>query len=62
MQRNPLTKIDSPIVECLPVQAELEVVLQVDACIGTRSDRPEGGSQFLIMDPDLDVLAVHEHV
>lgn len=78
MQGDALTEVDSPFIEGLPIpvptqhgapyhvsvylQAKLQVVLQVDANICAGCDRHEGGPQFSIMDPYLNVLAVKEHI
>ena len=43
-------------------QSELEVVLQINANVSTRCNGPEGGSELPVVNPDLDVLAIHELV
>jgi len=62
MQCDTLAEVDSPIIERLPVEAQLEIVLQVYASVCTSSYRPESGPEFAVMHPDLDILAVEEHV
>lgn len=62
MQRDPLAEVHSPLIECLPVQPQLQVVLQVHANVRARRHGHKRGGQLPMMNPDLDVLAVQEHV
>jgi len=62
MQGDALAEVKGSLIESLPVQAQLEIMLQVDANIGSSRDRPKRRSQFSVMDPDLDILPIQELV
>ncbi|GAO50598.1 hypothetical protein G7K_4722-t1 [Saitoella complicata NRRL Y-17804] len=55
-------EVDSTVraggLEGLPVEVEVEVVVEVNAVIGFRRDGPESVFQLIVMDPDLDVRAL----
>lgn len=60
MQRDALAKVDGSVVECFPVEAELEVVCAVHVVVCARCNGPQGGFEFAVVHPDLDVFAVEE--
>lgn len=43
-------------------QAELQVVFEVNTNIRASCNRHKGGAQLPLVDPDLDILAIEEHV
>ena len=44
------------------LQAQLEIVLQVNANVRSGCDRPEGRPQFSVVHPDFDILTVQKFV
>lgn len=62
MQRDTLAEVEGAVVECLPVQAQLQVMLQIYTLIRTRSNTPESTPQLSVMYPDLDVWPIKELV
>lgn len=62
MQRNALAEIHSPLIERLPVQRQIHVMLQVNTDICSSRNGPKCGAQFLVMNPDLNVFSVKKLV
>lgn len=62
MQCDSLAEVDGPVVESLPIEAEFEIMLKINANVGSRCDGPEGGFQLFVVDPNLDILSVQEHI
>jgi len=62
VKRDALTEVHGPLVERLPIQIQLEVVLQVHTHIRARCYGPESRTQLKIVNPDLHVFPVEEHI
>lgn len=60
VQGNALAKVEGLVIKSLPVEAELEIVLQVDTLVRTSSHTPERTLQLTVMHPDLNIWPVHE--
>lgn len=60
VQGDTLAEIYGALVECLPIEIELQVMLKIHAHVRTGSHRPECRPQLFVMHPDLDILPMQE--
>jgi len=60
MQSDALAEVEIPLVEGLPVEAQLQIMLEVNADVGSGRYRPEGRSQLSVVHPNFDILPVQE--
>jgi len=62
VQSDALAEVEGSFVEGLPVEIELQVMLQVHAHIRAGRHRPECRAQLQIVHPDLDIFPVQEQI
>merc|ERR1712194_962054 len=62
MECDSLAEVYSTVVERLPVQVEVQIVAKIHADIRASRHRPERGPELAVMDPNFNILAIHEDV
>jgi len=62
VQGDALAKVESLIIECLPVQSQLQIMLQINTHVRPGGHTPKGTLQLAIMHPNLDILSMHKHI